>query len=206
MIVAGDAAMSNDSAILSRSGGPAFTVDFEMPLADYGDLTLQAGHPRFMTILGAAMITMAAFNAGLRFGSGKAGPFWVMELNCLLQIIMGWGFVTDNSLLRWLNRKMSKGMTRTRLELDAIGIRGTFEMDSPWQKRPEIKRINYVWRQVRQIHHPADCIVLEFHGGGTAMIPEIQFDTLDDMQQCLDWAEESLEQQRRNRAHRSAAA
>jgi hypothetical protein len=207
MIVAGDAAMSSDSKILGRSSDPRIVLDFEMSTADWGDYTMEARHPKYMTILGAAMIMMAAYNAGVHSGVNKTGSFWFMELSFLVQIIMGWGFVTNNSLIRWLTRKMSKGITRTRLELDALGVRGTFEMDSPCEKRPATKRINYVWRQVRKIHHPADCVVLEFHGGGTVTIPDIQFDTLIDLQQCLDWAEQSLAEQRdRKRTYKPTAA
>ena len=199
--------MSNDLAILNRSGDVSLQLDFEIPTADYGDFWLKARHPRFMKLLGAGMITVAAFSAGLHYGVNKTGSVWFMELTFLVQIIMGWGFVTDNSVMRWINRKTSKGMTRTHLELDVGGVRGTIETDIPWQKRPDIKRINYVWRQVRKFHHPTDCIVLEFHGGGTVMIPDLQFDTLDDMQQCLDWAEQGLiEQRKMKRAMKPAAA
>ncbi len=202
--------MSADSAILSRSSGATLKLDFEMPLGEFAEITQKTAwvsrRPWLMPSFGVLMIALAAFSAGLHYGSDRVRHSWFIGLNAAVQIFWGWNFVTNNAFFGWINRKSIKGTAHTCLELDSIGIRGTCEVNSSWEK-PAIKRINYVWRQIRKIHHPTDCIVLEFHGGGTVMIPEIQFDMLDDMQQCLDWAEQGLVEQRKTkRATKPAAA
>lgn len=203
--------MSADTAILSRSSDAALKLDFEMPLGEYAAITQKTAwasrHPWLMPSIGVAMIASAAFNAGLHYGADRAAHSWMFGMFSIYQIVVGWIIVTNFEFFAWINRKSIRGTARTRLELDSVGIRGMFEVDSPWEKRPAIKRINYIWRQIRKIHHPADCIVLEFHGGGTVMLPEIQFDTLDDMRRCLDWAERGLaEQKNKHRTPKPAAA
>src|SRR5690606_37007274 len=127
---------------------------------------------------------------GLHRGSQTAGHSWFIEFNSLVKILLGWNFATNNSLLNWLSRRLSRGVTHTTLEIDSSGIRGVLKSPTAWRKGPELKHLNYTWLKVRRIYRPAGYVMLEFHGGGTVPIPEREFATHDDLRQCLAWAED----------------
>lgn len=172
---------------------------FEMTFAEQLEIAQEARtsrYPLLLTATGALMIALAAFNVGMKLGSDSGGGDWSVWFGAVVHMFLGWNLLTNNSVVNWLTRLFSRGVSRSDLELDANGIRGTFEVPTPYRKGPEVKRIAYGWRKVRRIHRAGDDFVLEFHGGGMVTLPARVFGSRDERRQCLDWAEQGLAEQR----------
>ena len=205
--------MNSDSAILDPAGERVLTLDFEMPLAVYVDLTQELSwmsrHRLLVSSFGVFQVALGVLYTTEYFGSDRTDPTWVSlarGFGVFFMIFYGWLMATNNELGYWLSRRFSRGVSHTELELDSDGIRGVFEYPSGWHKEPEVKHISYSWRKVRKIHRPSGYVLLEFHGGGTVTIPEREFETYGDVGQCLEWAEDGLAAQRKKKAFRHVAA
>lgn len=202
--------MSSDSAILDRSTEEVLRLDFELTGDEYQDLWRRISWSgRYwwaMPLGGVFIIAMVAFQAGVALGSQR-GWNWAVTFNVFTGLLIGLNALTNNGLARLLGARLSRRwVSRTQLELDPTGIRGLIEFPSGWNPGPETKRINYTWRKVRKIHRLPEYVYLEFHGGGTVLIPETAFDTPDDVRQCVAWAEDGLAQQRPKMPVRNPAA
>jgi hypothetical protein len=98
------------------------------------------------------------------------------------------GHRSSDRLLRLLFR----GVLHFDLILDQNGIRGVLEPRLRFKKWSASSQFHYAWSRLRKVERLPEYLILEFHGGGGAIIPVAAFASQDDLERCETWAEAGL--------------